>query len=281
MTESNASTNKNTKKKLKNWWNKKGKVNKILTGTGSCCAGLFVILIAILLLFPVTALSVEPKQVQIGNNTTEYTIQGTAEPNSTVTISAPVLNLNDNVINLTNNGSFSYQINIPLNVTEADINITAKSPKKSQNGANIQIQRVQPKTATQTSNTTSNSPTPNFNVGTSKFYLSGGFTEGFSGNGSEASRVRLDKTDTSIIVTEYSGEDLYKIESKNAESYKTIDGVTVTKLPSCLSVFFEKNGKYYAIAVNTVSADGTTSPATETSENQQYIQDIVGSMQNT
>lgn len=127
----------------------------------------------------------------------------------------------------------------------------------------------------------SNSPTPNFSVGTSKFYLSGGFTEGFnSGNGGEASRVRLDKTDTNIIVTEYSSKDLYKIESKNAKSYKTIDGVTVTKVPSALSVFFEKNGKYYSIAVNTVNGDGNTSPASKTSENQQYIQDIVGSMQN-
>mgnify|MGYP000898957381 CR=1 FL=1 len=134
---------------------------------------------------------------------------------------------------------------------------------------------------TQTTSTSDNSPTPNFSVGTSKFYLSGGFTEGFnSGNGGEASRVRLDKTDTNIIVTEYSSKDLYKIESKNAESYKTINGVTVTKVPNALSVFFEKNGKYYSIAVNTVNADGNTSPASETSENQQYIQDIIGSMQN-
>lgn len=130
---------------------------------------------------------------------------------------------------------------------------------------------------TQTTSTSDNSPTPNFSVGTSKFYLSGGFNQGTTTSGSEASRLTLDNTDTHIIVTEYSSKDLYTIESKNAGSYKTIAGVTVTKIPDTLSVFFEKNGKYYSIAL--YQTDGQT-PASETSETQQYIQDIIGSIQN-
>lgn len=130
---------------------------------------------------------------------------------------------------------------------------------------------------TQTTSTSNTSPNPNFSVGTSKFYLSGGFNQGTTTSGSEASRLTLDNSDIHAIVTEYSDKDLYTIESKNAGSYKTIDGVTVTKIPDTLSVFFEKNGKYYSIAL--YQTDGQT-PASETSETQQYIQDIVGSMQN-
>lgn len=362
MTKSNENTNQNTKGRLKGWWNKKGKFNKSLTGIGGCCVGIILFVVILCLLFPVTALSVEPTQVQIDNQTTEYTIQGTAEPNATVKITAPLLNLNDANVNVDSNGSFSYKVSIPITVTDADINITAKSPEKSQYGVKINIQRpltpltinpvdlssdattlmIQGKTdpnavitlncgdlnlkdvqvtadgqgnfnksvtvpdnlktteiegtakvtgkrintqkisikrdqPAATTSTSDNSPTPNFSVGTSKFYLSGGFTEGFkSAGGSEASRLRLDKTGTSILVTEYSSNDLYTIESKNAVSYKTIAGIEVKKIPNTLSVYFEKNSKFYMI---TVTKDDAQTPADETSENQQYLEDIIKSIQ--
>ena len=362
MTESDENTNENTKTKFKVWWNKKGKYNKIVTGAVSCCVGAFILFMILMALFPVTAISVDPTEVQIDNQTTEYTIHGTSEPNATVKITSPVLNLKDKVINVDSNGNFSYKINIPINVTEADVNITAKAPKKSQYGIKINIQRpltpltinpvnisssattvvingktdpnadiilnskdlnmadvklkadaqgnfnktitvptnlneaeiegtanatgkrvnaqkitINREEAPQATSTTSNSPTPNFSVGTSKFYLSGGFNQGTTTSGSEASRLTLDNSDIHAIVTEYSDKDLYSLESKNAGSYKTIDGVTVTKIPDTLSVFFEKNGKYYSIAM--YQTDGQT-PASETSETQQYLEDIIGSMQN-
>ena len=86
-------------------------------------------------LFPVTNLNVEPTKNQIDNRSYQYTVQqGKAEPNATVKITAPLLNLNDAIINVDDNGNFSYKVYISLNVTETDINITAKSPKASQTG---------------------------------------------------------------------------------------------------------------------------------------------------
>lgn len=132
-----------------------------------------------------------------------------------------------------------------------------------------------------TPTTTSNSPTPNFSVGNSKFYLSGGFEEGWSSSGGVGvSRIRLDKTDTNVIVTEYTDKSLYESESKNAVTYKTIDNITIKKIPNTFTTFFEKNNKYYGVAVMDVSTDGTQTASTESSENLQYLEDIIGSMQN-
>jgi hypothetical protein len=139
--ESINNINENPKEKLKHWWDKKSKTNKSLTGIGGCCLGIILFIVLMCLIFPVTSISVDPTQVQIDNQTTEYTIHGTAEPNATVKITAPLLNLNDAIVNVDSNGSFSYTVSIPINVTEANINITAKSPKKSQNGVEVNIQR--------------------------------------------------------------------------------------------------------------------------------------------
>jgi hypothetical protein len=364
-TENSNNENGTQKTGIKNWWNKKSKTNKMFLSVGSCCLGIILFMIVMTLIFPTTALSVEPSEVQIDENTTEYTIQGTTDPKAIVKITAPVLNLKNESIKVNSNGSFSYKITIPLNVTETDVNITAKSPEKSQNGVKVNIQRpitpltinainissnattlvikgksdpnadikincknlnlknvqlkadekgnfnqtinvpinlneieiegtakaigkrtntkkititrVQPTSKSTENSTSDNSPTPNFSVGKSKFYLSGGFNNGFKSSGSQASRLTLDNTDTHLIITEYSNKELYAIESKNTVSYKTIDGVTVKKIPDTLAVFFEKNGKYYQIAI--YQTDGQT-PASETSDNQQYIKDIIGSMQN-
>lgn len=130
-----------TKTKLTNWWNKQGKNNKILTGAGGCCFGIIVLLAFMMILFPVTSLSIESNQIQINNQTTEYTIQGTSDPNATIKISSIPLNLNEVTVSTDKDGNFSYKLSIPLNVTEADLNITAKSPNKSQSGINVNIQR--------------------------------------------------------------------------------------------------------------------------------------------
>lgn len=134
-------TDENQKTGIIGWWDKQGKNNKLLTGFGSCCLGIIVFVVLIAMLFPVTSLSVEPTQIQIDNQTTEYTIQGKAEPNATVKITAPLLDLNDTIVNVDNKGNFSYKVFIPINVTETDLNITAKSPNKSQTGEKINIQR--------------------------------------------------------------------------------------------------------------------------------------------
>ena len=131
----------NPKTKLTGWWNKQGKNNKILTGFGGCCAGMILFVVLIAILFPVTGLTIEPTEIQIDNQTTEYTLQGKAEPNATVKVTAPLLNLNDEMIAVDSNGNFSYKVSIPINVTETNINITAKSPKKSENGEKVNIQR--------------------------------------------------------------------------------------------------------------------------------------------
>lgn len=139
--KNNKNITENPKTGFTGWWGKQGKNNKILTSVGGCCAGIILFVVLIAILFPVTSLSIEQTQVQIDNQTTGYTIQGKAEPNATVKITAPFLNLNDAIINVDNNGNFSYKVTVPINVTETDINITAKSPNKSQNGEKISIQR--------------------------------------------------------------------------------------------------------------------------------------------
>lgn len=141
MTKSDENTNENQKSGILGWWNKQSKNSQALLGAGGCCIGIFVVMIVMTLLFPVTALSVEPTQVQIDNQTTEYTIKGESEPNATVKITAPLLNLREKTIAVDSDGKFSYNLSIPINVTETNINITAKSPKKSQNGEKINIQR--------------------------------------------------------------------------------------------------------------------------------------------
>ena len=139
--ESSIKIDKNPKNRLSNWWNRQGKSNKILTSFGSCCFGIFLFLMLMMTLFPVTSLTVEPNQVQIDNQTTEYVIQGKAEPNATVKVTSPSLNLNDESIGVDNNGNFSYKVFIPINITETDVNISAKSPNKSQMDKKINIQR--------------------------------------------------------------------------------------------------------------------------------------------
>jgi hypothetical protein len=150
--------NDNPVTKLKGWWSKKTPDNKIVTSVGGCCVGIILFLF-IVMLFPVTSLSIEPTQVQIDNQTTEYNLKGKAEPNATVKITSPILNLNDVIINVDNDGNFSYKVIIPLNVTEADMNITAKSSKKPQTGKNVNIQRPLTPLSISSTNISSNATT--------------------------------------------------------------------------------------------------------------------------
>ena len=139
--KSYSNTNENPKKGILGWWGKQGKNNRILTGVGGCCAGIIFFVLILSFLFPVTSLSIEPSVIQIDNQTTEYTIHGKTEPNATVKITSSTLNLTEQPVKVDTNGNFSYTGSIPINVTETDLNITAKSPNKSQNEEKINIQR--------------------------------------------------------------------------------------------------------------------------------------------
>ena len=135
------------------WWKKQSSSDKKLI-IGGFFGGIFLFALLMIILFPVTALDIDQRQITIDNQTTECIIQGRAEPNATVKITAPILNLNDTVINVDNNGNFNYKVFIPLNVTETDVNITAKSPNKHIHGEiTVNIKREATSPAPAVSNT--------------------------------------------------------------------------------------------------------------------------------
>jgi hypothetical protein len=257
-TENLNDENETQKTGIINWWNKKGNTNKLLTGLGACCIGIILFLVAIILLFPTTSLSVEPTEVQIDNNTTEYTIYGTADPKAIVKITAPVLNLKDKTIKVNSNGSFSYKITIPLNVNETDVNITAKSLEKSQNGVKITIKRDQP-----TPKSASTSNLPEYTLSNLKFQLSNDWTE--TSDVKEENMVKFFYgNDLSLIVQQFSDQKDYNSDYKTTKSNtaypvttttKKIDGINVKVVETTLNIdsgiiesyYFQIGNNYYGI----------------------------------
>lgn len=257
-TENSNDKNETQKTGITNWWNKKGNTNKLLTGLGACCVGVILFSVAIILLFPTTSLSVEPAEVQIDKNTTEYIIRGTAEPKAIVKITAPVLNLKDKSIEVNSHGSFSYKITIPLNVTETDVNITAKSPDKSQNGVKITIKRDQP-----APKSASKSNLPENTLSNLKFQLSNDWTQTY-----DLKQENMIKffygADLSMVVEQFSDQKDYNSDYKTTKSTnaypvttttKKINGINVKVVETTLDIdsgiiesyYFQIGDNYYGI----------------------------------
>lgn len=128
-------------KGTKNWWNQRTSNEKGLTAISACCLGLILIVMIAAFMAPEsTNLSIPTANAQIDDKTTEYIINGTAEPNATIKLSSTGLNFNDNITSDIN-GNFEYKLQIPLEITDLTVSIEASKPQKLEKSVTLNIQR--------------------------------------------------------------------------------------------------------------------------------------------
>jgi hypothetical protein len=87
-----------------------------------------------------TALSLNETSHIIDANQTVYRLHGSTNINSTVYINSSKLNLSD-YLTVDSNGDFSYDLNIPFNVTDCTINIYVSAKNKLNNSDSLHIER--------------------------------------------------------------------------------------------------------------------------------------------
>ena len=143
---------KSTKNVFMEWWYKQSPKKQFLTIIGILFFSIIIISAVIALLIPndnltlislnnVTPNGTGEAYTIINNNTTEYEITGSSEPNATITITSDVLNKTNETITLDPNNQFSYKINIPSNVSEFKIRFDAKKPGKNDSNVNLSIKK--------------------------------------------------------------------------------------------------------------------------------------------
>jgi hypothetical protein len=89
----------------------------------------------------ITYLSLETPNAQIDNSTLEYTITGSSEPNAQIFLYDEDLNLNKVPVKVDNNGNFSYNLNIPLSITDTKVSVVSQVHGKYEVSQDIEIQR--------------------------------------------------------------------------------------------------------------------------------------------
>lgn len=126
----------------------KGKSKSILY----CCGGIILVVIVLAIIgnmLPETAaLSIYETNfddsIEINNNTTNVEISGDVDVYNTVRFTSHDLNISNEKFNLTSDGGFSTTFNIPLNMNETSITITASGgDSDSPTSKTIKILRVQ------------------------------------------------------------------------------------------------------------------------------------------
>ena len=139
ITKSNTSS---TSGGIGGWWNKQSTTGKALSGFAACCIGLFLLILVVGALAPETTnLSISNVNAQIDNKTTEYIINGTAEPGAKVYISSSSLNLTKVEATVDKNGNFQYKLKIPINITDLSVEVSAVAPEKIEASQTVNIQR--------------------------------------------------------------------------------------------------------------------------------------------
>ncbi|HML05370.1 MAG TPA: hypothetical protein VK426_06325 [Methanobacterium sp.] len=127
---------------LKNWWVNQTNTNKAVYGlTAACVCGLLYILIMGLMVPDITFLSLEKNNFQIDEKQDQLVISGQTEPNAKVFISSTDLNLNNVPVVVSSNGSFEYNLNVPVEAVESKVSVISKAPKKYEISQDIEIQR--------------------------------------------------------------------------------------------------------------------------------------------
>lgn len=127
---------------IKKWWAKQTSTDKAVYGlTAACIFGLLFVLITGLLVPDITFLSLERNSFQIDEKPATVLIKGQSEPDSKIFISSSELNMDRIQVAVNSNGSFEYNLNVPVEVVEAKVFVTSKAPKKYETVQNIEIQR--------------------------------------------------------------------------------------------------------------------------------------------
>ena len=127
---------------IKNWWAKQSNTDKAVYGLSAACIGAVLFILVTGLLVPdVTFLSLDENNFQIDENPAQLLVKGQTEPNAKVFISSSHLNLDRVPVAVSSNGSFQYNLNVPVEVAETKVSIISKAPKKYEISQDIEIQR--------------------------------------------------------------------------------------------------------------------------------------------
>ncbi|MGZ7109167.1 MAG: hypothetical protein ACXVHW_09380 [Methanobacterium sp.] len=127
---------------LKKWWDHRNNTDKAVIGlTTFCLFAVLYITITALLVPDVTFLSLDQYNLQIGSNPAQITVNGQTEPNARVFINSNALNLKEVPVQVSDNGSFEYVLNVPVEVSEAKVTVVSKAPKRYEISQDIGIQR--------------------------------------------------------------------------------------------------------------------------------------------
>ncbi|MBF4474266.1 zinc ribbon domain-containing protein [Methanobacterium formicicum] len=231
--------------KLKLWWNKRNKKEKLVTGVGVCCLGFIIIAIigaalpqadrAVLVL---DGFSGTYEDVKIDNTTTEYVITGHTEPNATVYV-------NNQPITLDADNKFSYKASIPQGVTEQKVSFKVVKTGKDNNYGEITIKRETSPNTQSSSNSQSAQPqqttTPTPTVVTISELNSGSVAEGtlvkVTGTVSQSDgySLRIRNSDYQDILIEGTGLSAYEDQTVTVtgtytgpSTYTTITGAART-----------------------------------------------------
>lgn len=113
-------------------------VSKRLIGIGVMILGIILVVIAGCSIPEITELSIPTNDVQIDENTTEYTIKGVSEPNASITIYSLDIPYN---VTADENGNFEYKLQIPVEATILDVKLIASKLGKIQALTIITINR--------------------------------------------------------------------------------------------------------------------------------------------
>ncbi|BDZ67380.1 zinc ribbon domain-containing protein [Methanobacterium ferruginis] len=95
--------------------------------------------------------------VIIGNETTEYVFHGNPEANATITVSSEKLNITKQKVELDANNSFTYKVNIPVDVSQ--VNVTFEGTKEGKEDSILVVTIQRPSSTTTSPSTTTPSTT--------------------------------------------------------------------------------------------------------------------------
>ena len=128
--------------KIKKWFKGQSNTDKAVIGLSlfCICAVIFIVMAGILVP-DITYLSLETPNAQIDSKTITCTLNGSTEPRAHVFLYDADLNLNKVPVNVDDNGNFSYNLDIPFNVTDTTVSVVSVVNGKYEVSQDMEIQR--------------------------------------------------------------------------------------------------------------------------------------------
>ena len=128
--------------KIIKWFKRQSNTDKAVLGLSAFCIGavLFIVLAGILVP-DITYLSLNTANAQIDNKTLDYTIVGSTEPNAKVYLYDTDLNLNKVPVKVDSEGTFKYNVRVPVEVTDTTVSVVSQTKGKYEVSQNVEIQR--------------------------------------------------------------------------------------------------------------------------------------------